>query len=223
MNIILCGKMGSGKDTVADILKKSYGYKSVAIGGMIKVITHSLQRATLMCAATNYISQLSVALLGEKNLNFMADVREVSNYLASLGSTRNKGLLRYAYQQLGTDCIRKYVPDVWMKLAQQQAKTLNRKGFPVVISDVRMEDEYWMFVHAGYSPFEVFTPMHIRAERLVKRDLNFNTESLKHITETIRFDCPIIENDGTIDDLKRKVALIFEPAVATGGVSWATR
>ena len=216
-NILLCGKMGSGKDTVANILRDDYGYKSVAIGDTIKIITHSLQRATLMYAATKYIAQLSVALLGEKNINFMADIREVSNYLLSIGATRNKGLLRHAYQQIGTECVRKYVPDIWIRLAQQRARTLNKKGYPVVISDVRMEDEYWMFVNAGYSPFEVFAPMHIRVERLVKRDRDFNPESLKHMTEMIRFNCPVIRNDGSLDDLKRKMALIFEPALVSGG------
>lgn len=215
-NIILCGKMGSGKDTVANILRDDYGYKSVAIGDTIKIITHSLQRATLMYAATKYIAQLSVALLGEKNINFMADVREVSNYLLSIGATRNKGLLRHAYQQIGTECVRKYVPDAWIRLAQQRARTLNKKGYPVVISDIRLEDEYQMFIDVGYSPFEVVTPMHIRIERLTKRDQNFNPEALKHMTEIIKFDCPVIDNSGTINDLKRKVALIFEPAVAAG-------
>lgn len=103
-NIILCGRMGSGKSTVAQILKDKHGYKEVEIGSMIKLLTHSLHRATLRGAADSYIVQLSVALLGKPNDAFMHQVRVVSDYLANLGFIKDKGLLRYAYQQFGTEC-----------------------------------------------------------------------------------------------------------------------
>ncbi|MGI6102796.1 MAG: hypothetical protein ACOYET_10010 [Bacillota bacterium] len=200
--------MGAGKTTVAQILKKRYGYRETAIGQMIKTITHSLHRAVLYGEAERYIQQLS-ASLGEYNPDFCNEVQKIAEYLAEMGPPKNKGLLRYAYQQLGTEAVRKYYPDTWIRFTLRRAETLNRQGFPVVVSDVRFPDEFVAFVGAKYTPFEVFAPVKTRIKRMKKRDGHFDVKSLEHSSEKYSFGCPIIDNSGTIKELKKNIKEIF--------------
>ena len=200
--------MGAGKTTVAQILKEEYGYRETAIGQMVKIITHSLHRAVLCGEAERYIRQLS-ASLGEYNPVFCNKVQKIADYLAEIGPTKNKSLLRYAYQQLGTEAVRKHYPDAWVKFAIRRAETLNKQGFPVVISDVRFPDEYIAFIGAKYTPFEIFAPVKTRIKRMEKRDGHFDIKSLEHSSEKFSFHCSIINNSGTVEELKENIRKIL--------------
>ncbi len=213
MNIILCGKMGSGKSTVADILKKDYGYKDVAIGDMIKIVSHSFQRAILRGATNQYINQLSTSILGYSCPGFITDANIVANIVKEIGPTQNKTELRPVYQKLGTDVIRKYTPDLWVALAYQKAARLARNGVKVIVSDARFDDEFKFFVNKGFHPFDVVAPLSKRINWLTKRDGSFDAEALNHVSESFNFDCPVIYNDGSIENLKDSIhALLREAA-----------
>jgi len=115
MLIGITGKAGSGKDTVADYLKASSNFRSIAFADPI--------RAGMK------------AIFGFDDRLFQHPDKEV--ILEEFGKSP-----RQMMQTLGTEWGRESVnTDLWLILAGIKVKALSARGYNVAITDVRFENE----------------------------------------------------------------------------------
>lgn len=111
----LTGKAGSGKDTVANYLKKDHWWQSVAFADPI--------RAGMR------------AIIGLEDKHFQHPDKEV--VLPEFGKSP-----RQMMQTLGTEWGRECVnQDLWLILADKKIKQFHAQGFNVAVTDVRFENE----------------------------------------------------------------------------------
>jgi hypothetical protein len=111
----IAGKAGSGKDTVADYLKKHHNFESVAYADPI--------RAGMR------------AIFGLRDVHFQHPCKEI--VIAEYGKSP-----RQMMQTLGTDWARNLVNnDLWLILAGKRISALHEQHINVVVTDVRFENE----------------------------------------------------------------------------------
>jgi dephospho-CoA kinase len=126
---------------------------------------------------------------------------------------------RALYQQFG-QLMRQIEPDVWIKHAEQAVKgaidfrvNTGAEQVGVVITDLRQPNEYEWARNNGYTVIRVTAPDEDRIWRAKLSGDDFTEADLEHETEShidgFTVDAEII-NNGTIDDLKRKVDEIME-------------
>jgi dephospho-CoA kinase len=126
---------------------------------------------------------------------------------------------RALYQQFG-QLMRQIEPDVWVKHAEQAVKGAidfnvhtGAEKVGVVISDLRQPNEYEWARANGYTVIRVTAPDEDRLFRAKLAGDSFTETDLEHETEshidgfTVDYE---IHNDGSLDDLKRKVDEIME-------------
>jgi dephospho-CoA kinase len=126
---------------------------------------------------------------------------------------------RALYQQFG-QLMRQIEPDVWIKHAERAVKGAidfnvhtGAEKVGVVISDLRQPNEYEWARANGFTIIRVTAPDEDRLLRAKLAGDDFNEADLEHETESHidSFDCDYeIVNDGSVDDLKRKVGEIME-------------
>lgn len=186
MKIALFGKMRSGKDTVTKILVEEHGFKGFAFAQGIGEII---------------VKYFPTAL--------------------AYGKPRNH------YQHIGQS-LRELDEDVWINylfkrvLHHKMDLKLNVENknknipFRVVVTDGRQLNEADRLRKEGYLIVKVEAPIEERLKRMKESGDDFNEKSLSHETEEqvelVRPDITII-NDGTIEDLKRKVKALIDSGV----------
>lgn len=176
--IALCGRLRSGKDTVANHLYIKYGFSTVAFGDALKKNAH---------AAFPWVSEFSKP--------------------------------RALYQQFG-QLMRQIDEDVWIKHAEQAVKGaidfragIGEEQVGIVITDVRQQNEVDWCRKNGFTLIRVTAPDEDRIARAIVAGDDFTVHDLAHETEQaidgFAVDAEIV-NDGSVDDLKRKVDEIME-------------
>jgi dephospho-CoA kinase len=126
---------------------------------------------------------------------------------------------RALYQQFG-QLMRQIEPDVWIKHAEQAVKgaidfrvNTGAERVGVVITDLRQPNEYEWARANGFTIIRVTAPDEDRIARAIAANDDFTVHDLTHETElaieTFEVDHEVI-NDGSVDDLKRKVDEILE-------------
>jgi dephospho-CoA kinase len=126
---------------------------------------------------------------------------------------------RALYQNFG-QLMRQIEPDVWIKHAERAVKgaidfnvNTGAEKIGVVITDLRQPNEYDWCRNNGYTIIRVTAPDEDRLLRAKLAGDDFTEADLEHETEshidgfTVDFE---IHNDGSVDDLKRKVDEILE-------------
>jgi dephospho-CoA kinase len=126
---------------------------------------------------------------------------------------------RALYQQFG-QLMREIEPDIWIKHAEQAVKgaidfrvNTGAEKVGVVITDLRQPNEYEWARANGFTIIRVTAPDEDRIARAKIAGDDFNEADLAHETEshidgfTVDYE---IHNDGSLDDLKRKVDEIME-------------
>jgi dephospho-CoA kinase len=126
---------------------------------------------------------------------------------------------RALYQNFG-QLMRQIEPDVWIKHAERAVKgaidfnvNTGAEKIGVVITDLRQPNEYDWCRNNGYTIIRVTAPDEDRLWRAKLAGDDFTEADLEHETEshidgfTVDFE---IHNDGSVDDLKRKVDEILE-------------
>jgi dephospho-CoA kinase len=132
---------------------------------------------------------------------------------------------RALYQVYG-QLMRQIDPDVWVKHAEQAVKgaidfrvNTGAEKIGVVISDLRQPNEYEWARNNGFTIVKVIAPDEDRIARAKIVGDDFNEVDLEHETEShidgFAVDYEIV-NDGSVDDLKRKVDEIVEE-ISQGG------
>lgn len=205
----VCGKAGSGKDTIADILVKDHGFVKVAFADPLKRICQEVFEFT------------TEQLWGPSEKRNEADFRYLrSNFMDENGDQVTDYLSpRYALQKLGTEWGRDCYPDIWIEYAMRVAKRLLVKGAPifydarfgirswrmsdpeeikgVVISDVRFPNEVAGLKKHGAKVVRVYRDT-------VK---GLAGAAGQHASETLQDGIPddlfdfILHNNGTLEDL----------------------
>lgn len=175
----LTGTIGSGKDTVAEILRKKFLFERVAFADAIR-------------KGISAMFDISIDELNDRNVKEQP-CKELC------GQTP-----RYAMQKLGTEWGRKLIADdIWIKTVEFKIQKYKEFKIPgVVITDIRFEDEAaWLrnlskdlwHVRRKNNPFV--------SEINVKHESENGVKVLDHEI--------IINNDSTIDQLEQIVEMAF--------------
>jgi hypothetical protein len=224
----ICGKAGSGKDTIADILVKDHGFVKVALADPLKRFCQDIFEFTTeqLWGPSEKRNEPDFRYLRHSFIDENGD--QVSDFLSP----------RYALQKLGTEWGRDCYPDIWVEYAMRVAKRLLVKGAPifydarfgirpwrvgdpeeikgVVISDVRFLNEVEGLKKHGAKLVRVYRPVAARftaaPEGTVTKETSREAWRLQgnealHRSETEQdgisdelFDF-ILHNDGSLEDL----------------------
>ncbi len=194
--ICLAGFPCSGKDTVGGIIKTFYGHEMVAFGNKLKQICADIRLRNFAPVISFMVNELGLS--GNDAMDRLWHYRQLPCY-----DRKDRLLL----QTLGTD-FRKIKDDVWVKPVREYANTHH-----CVITDCRRKFELNSFPEA----IKVFidVPDHIIYERLKQRDGYYDVDILTRESEieipALKKMCHfIVDNSGTVDDLKKQIRSIFE-------------
>lgn len=173
--IALCSPaMGSGKSVVAAHLVERHGFVHLKFAGILKNMARAMLRGI-------GIPDPMIERYVE------GDLKET--VIPEVGVTS-----RFLQQRLGTEfgrnCIRE---DLWAHLTQQAARRHLADGRSVVIDDMRFTNELEKVVEIGGHPIRIVRP-------------GVTVAGGAHVSEGQLDGIMMlrIDNDGTIDDLKRK-------------------
>jgi len=191
MIVGMCGLIGTGKDTVADILVHNYNYKKISFADKLKdgvATVFSWDRQMLEGTTDESRSWR------EQKDEFWS--RETNEHITP----------RLVLQMFGTDCMRNgFYNGIWVSIVKQQILENPNQNF--VIPDVRFENEAVMIKEVGGEVWRIcrgedpvwFTnyvknnivpeDVHESEWRWAKLDFNF-----------------IVKNNDTIVDLKNQVS-----------------
>lgn len=180
--LALCGKIRSGKSTVAEYIAEQYEFTCFAFADEMKRLLHALYP------------------------NIPRDPKP-----------------RRAYQVFGEGMRKLDLPDaptVWVDYCLRMVDThiwwhreVDDRGANVLITDLRTKEEYERLRKEGFSIIRVSAPDDVRIGRALEAGDDFTIHDLAHPTEialnSFEVDYQIV-NDGTVDELKRKVDEMME-------------
>lgn len=179
----VCGAIGAGKDTVANILVDKFGFKRVAFADKLK-------------EACRIIYSFS----DEQLYGTQAQKEAIDPYWGASS--------RSLMQRTGTQALRHVIDsDIWVKALMQTL--LQSGGGRYVISDCRFENEVKMIHLLGGVLWNVERVKLTRRERFINRVKDFfgithESERLWHNLDLA--DC-IIDNTGTMEALEKNIGI----------------
>ena len=135
----------------------------------------------------------------------------IQRYFSSDCSASDKAKLRNHYTTIG-QALRGLHEDVWIdhtwKLINQKWKYLGGKDLPIIVTDVRQQNEADFFREKGFLIVKIEADEDIRIQRAKEKDSDFDESELFHETElsvdNIKEDVLII-NNGSLEELEEKV------------------
>jgi hypothetical protein len=183
-SIGLIGRAQSGKDTVGARLRQRYGYQRVAFADPLKAA--ALRIDPLI--PTSYGVTVRLATL----------VNSVGWDYAKTTYPEVRRVLQYVGQT-----VRDVDPGFWVRAAAPAIDAAERLGLPVVVTDVRYENEARYLRDRGFSTIRVTRP-----------GAGATGDTAKHKSETELENWATaltIANTGTLDDLNRIVDSLLLP------------
>lgn len=166
------GKAGSGKNYVIDIIKKAEpDYETIKIAEPIYRVIELIKRDCIVD------SSMAIEKLGfskKTARNIIIDILENIDYNSLYLDKPRQPL------QVAGDVIRSYNKDILIEYAYKQ--TIDKKK--VIVEDVRLKAEADYFNDRGFIGIKVCASDKVREKRLKARDKDFNSEEMKHKTET---------------------------------------
>jgi adenylate kinase family enzyme len=182
--VAISGFQGSGKDTVAKILVEEYGYIKLSFADSLK---------NAISTIFNWDRQL-----------LEGDTEESRSWRETVDEWWSKRLEiplltpRWILQNIGTEVLRNHFhSDIWLASLENKLQTMNSGKF--VISDCRFPNEMEMIKRLGGT--------------LIRVNRDIQNIIYNHESETAWTICSfdyVLENNGTIVDLKNAVTKIFE-------------
>ena len=113
--------------------------------------------------------------------------------------------------KIGTDIGRNQVSKrVWIDQALRDINSNSKINY--IVSDVRFDNEYEVFVSEGFVPVLIDCDLETRVERVIKRDGKINYELLNHESEqNYKKFKPmyILDNNGTFGDLYKEIDIML--------------
>ena len=195
MIIGICGFQSSGKDTIADLLVREYGYKKLSFASMLKDIV-----------------SLMFGWPRDRLEGLTKEDREWREQIDPWwAKTLDKPMLspRYVLQYFGTELFRNnWHPEIWIKIVEKQLNNYTN----VVITDCRFTNEINMLKQNGGQIIHVHRNKPVWFD---KYKLGEDVDEINnlHVSEREWIRCYNdydILNDGTIDDLYNKVKHILK-------------
>jgi dephospho-CoA kinase len=190
MIVGICGFQSSGKDTVANILVKNYGFVKLSFASALKDIV-----AIIFGWSRDKLEGLTPE---DRQWREEIDPKWAKSLNIS-GLTP-----RYVLQHLATDVFRNHFhPDIWTKIVENQLSLYEN----VVISDCRFANEIAMLQNSGGTIIQVHRNLPHWFEKYANRE-NVEEANLLHCSELEWIRCPhdyAITNDGSISDLQNKI------------------
>ncbi len=189
MIIGICGLIGSGKNTVADILIQEHNFQKLSFADRLKdAVAATFGWDRMMLEGTTDVSRT----WREKPDEFWSN------------ETNRTITPRLVLQEFGTDCLRVgFFDGIWVSLVKQTIIENPHNNY--VITDVRFQNEVKMIKNIGGFVWEIKRgpdpKWRIEYE-------NNNIEPSVHASEWHWIKGPkdvYIENSGTISDLKNQV------------------
>lgn len=187
-----CGPFGAGKDSAASFLVEQ-GYNRVAFADPLREALLKLDPIVIASHGKSGISREDVPVTWCNRLSKLVD---------SVGwdEAKKSSDVRTHLQILGTDIVREmFGYDAWVNLAYRRMEEMILQGLPAkfAVTDVRFDNEADMIKDSGGLLICITGG---------KSDMSL--PEMNHKSE--KFDCLkhadfIIENDGTLQDLKDKV------------------
>lgn len=184
MIIGITGAIGSGKDTIADYLVTSHGFKRISFAAKVKDVAH---------VVFGWDREMLEGLTRESRA-----WREVVDPYWGLSP-------RTALQRIGTEMFRTHIhPDTWVKSVVRQITT--NPGVKYVITDCRFENEVaaikdlgGMILSVERGPQPVWAAAALAGEPNPTPHLihstDWNVYALRH------FAAHHLDNNGTLEDL----------------------
>lgn len=178
--VLLTGRAGSGKSTVASRLVATYGFREVALAGPLKEFVFNLCNEFFKFVTLDHFHDPHL-----KN-------EPLDDALTFAGGPSTP---RRILQLVGTEVFRELVGEhVWVMVAVERVLRMSR----VVISDVRFENEAkdlrHMLACRGY---------HVKLIRIVRPSLlrsGVHEHASERDIDSLDVDAEVI-NDGTVEDL----------------------
>ncbi|MER5894759.1 hypothetical protein [Streptomyces sp. NPDC001876] len=183
-SIGLIGRAQVGKDTVATRLRERYGYQRVAFADPVRAA--ALRTDPLIPTSYGVHTRLSVLVAAVGWDYAKTTYPEVRRILQNIGQT-----------------VRDVDPDFWVRAAVPAMDAARNLNLPVVVTDVRYENEAVELLEQGFYLIRVTRP-----------GTGLAGDAGKHTSETelddFRADLTI-DNSGTLPDLKRIVDTLLLP------------
>lgn len=218
--IAISGKFGSGKDTVAEILKSYYkGFTLLPFAGALKSFVALVGNIDVSILYTdqgkeqkNYVKEPQEFSVIEKKLKeIFGDYPFQSGQLENafketisfMDGTKSWG---QTLQYVGTAVFREKIDnDFWIKVWKIQFLLHKDKG--IIVTDLRFKNEAKLLKELNFQLWRVNAPLEERIKR-IKTIRNPNHLSETNLDDYDGFD-KIIENDSSLQVLEKKVKLIY--------------
>ena len=196
MIIGICGFQSSGKDTIADLLIKQYGFKKLSFAGALKDVVSII---------FGWPRDKLEGLTKEDR-----EWRERVDYWWAKTLKMPELTPRYVLQYFGTDLFRNHWhPDIWVKVVENQLANLDSGNF--VITDCRFENEINMLIRYGCKIINVYRNLP-KWFNEYREGNNVEEVKLLHRSEIEWIKCYYdyeVENNGTIEDLHNEIKNIL--------------
>lgn len=158
------------------------------------------------------IGKLLIDNYGFKRFAFAEGITEIIN--TYFPESFEKGKPRGHYLHIG-QTLRELNPNVWVNYTKRNIDKYLRENENgrIVITDCRQLNESNFLKDHGFVIVKVVAPVQTRLERMESLGDNFTIDDLEHDTEKqVDLIIPdlIIENDGSIEQLIRKVNTIIK-------------
>lgn len=196
----LAGPASSGKDASAKALLESGGWARVSFADPLKRALEALNPIVVVESEEPAVAKHwpDAMLLGEDVVTDLQDI------LVRMGWEEGKKIkeVRRLAQVFGTECCREtFGNDCWVKIARRSVVEHLESGLRVVMTDVRFPEEANMIHELGGIVVRVVRP----------GVMPLNT----HASESglAGYD-KILYNDGTLEDLHKKVLAQYGPDAA---------
>ena len=192
--IAICGFQGSGKDTLANILIKKYGYKKLSFGGTVKDIA-------------------SIIFNWDRKM-LEGDSKESREWREKVDDWWSKKLEiknltpRYILQQIGTDLFRNnFHKDIWINCLEKKLIDYDK----VVITDCRFPNELKILNKYNATIIQIYRgnlPEWFNDVKLGKKDppKELHESETSWIKESSNYN---ILNNGTIEELENIIKNII--------------
>ena len=192
--IAICGFQGSGKDTLANILIKKYGYKKLSFGGTVKDIA-------------------SIIFNWDRKM-LEGDSKESREWREKVDDWWSKKLEiknltpRYILQQIGTNLFRNnFHKDIWINCLEKKLIDYDK----VVITDCRFPNELKILNKYNATIIQIYRgnlPEWFNDVKLGKKDppKELHESETSWIKESSNYN---ILNNGTIEELENIIKNII--------------
>lgn len=205
--VVLSGQKGSGKTTIANHMRDNYNYHVISLADCLKDITielidmfYNIKTPLKLLHSSHSKEKMGYYIHTSKDRQ--RRIERISGNMPNMLIGAKKLTFRTILQNIGSMMREHFGADIWNMVVDNKIKRWmmeNNHSTQIVIPDCRYKNEYEYFQRI-YGCIGITIR---RARHSSKRD--------KHHSERINFDLDhVIENNGSIDDLKKAINEIID-------------